>query len=451
MKKFTLVIYLLVVTVGIYAQKRSNFQSELQSRHKNYSEVYQRLKQVNQIVNWENSKPKLKSDGISQKLDSTVNQVYNELSSVWQKDYKDEFLYDVQMKNTSWLEKEWDGEMKLWDLFYRIDLGYDGNGRVIQMTMFDKDSLSHLMVVSGKINYYYNVDDLPDSVVTYLTVNAGVSFETMMKQINYYNESKQLIKTETWSYDEDAGAMVLGLKVDFTYTGTGKIKTAASSFMFEGGEFPGGETRYIYDSSDKLTSIENYTLNFFTFLLEKSSRDSYQYNANGDVSVQIYSTWNGTAWVDEFKDEFVYGTADLSEIAFPVFIALYGQDDGETQLKYSKAINVINSYEKVDATWKHTDINTFYYSGGSPTAINEIAGANFNYYPNPASETVTFSWKGNNDPLVLKLYQISGAQVMEQNAWPGKAVSLTNLVNGVYFFKLVSDRQIVYTGKLVKR
>lgn len=451
MKKFTLINYLLAIAIGISAQQKSNMQSELQDGHRNFSEVYERLKQVNQIVNWENSKPKLKSDAISLKLDSTVNQVYNDLGSVWQKDYKDEFLYDGQMRNTEWIEREYDTSVGTTKITYKTSLMYDANSRVSTMYIYDIDSLSGELVESNKFNYFYNSDGKPDSVLTYYTEDNGVNWLLMLKQGHQYNASKQRIKTEIWNYDEDAVTLVLGGRTDFTYNGAGKIQTSTTSYLFGEIEYPFDKLEYSYNGLNQVTTIEYYGLNFLTLSLEKNGRDAFQYDSNNDLSAQIYSSWNGATWLDEDKDEFEYGSAGLSEVAFPVFLALFGEDDGYDQLKYSKAVNVINTFEMTGGNWKHTDINTFYYSGGSSTAIDDIAGADFKYYPNPTSETVTFNWKGNTNQLMLKMYRVTGAQVLEQYTWPGKAVSVSNLVNGVYFFKLMNGQNVQYSGKLVKR
>ena len=66
----------------------------------------------------------------------------------------------------------------------------------------------------------------------------------------------------------------------------------------------------------------------------------------------------------------------------PVFFALQGEGDGYDELKYSKAINAINTFKKVGNAWNPTDINTFYYSGTSSTGIDDFTDTGFKYYPN---------------------------------------------------------------------
>lgn len=473
MKKFTSVIFIVLISVGLNAQKISDIGLKLQDMQKKYSEMnrFGKLAQTT-FVN-----PDFKSAAISQKLDSTVNQAYDDESGTWQYDYKDEFLYDQNMRNTVWIGKEWNTETRLWDLDYKTALEYDGSGRMASMLIYDKDTLAQEFVVFSKTDYFYNSGGLPDSVYTYYTEDAGTTWLLTMKVVHHYNASKQLIKTETWNYDEDAEELVMGTKTDFTYTATGKIETSLTTLLLGDMEIQSGKSEYAYDGSDRLTYVENYRLNYMTLLLQKNNRDFYQYNAAGRIAVEInstwngaswvdsdktqnqfnaagditvvtYSTWNGASWDDESKDEFEYGTIYFSEVAYPMYVFLY--QENEDDLNFTKIINVINSFEMVDGNWIHTDINRYYYSGGS-SGTDEFTNAGFKFYPNPASESITFSWGKNSTPLVLKMYQVTGAQVLDQKTWTGKEISVSHLVNGVYFFKLTDGKQTVYSGKIVKR
>jgi hypothetical protein len=104
----------------------------------------------------------------------------------------------------------------------------------------------------------------------------------------------------------------------------------------------------------------------------------------------------------------------------------------------------------MNGEWKYNGRSTLYYSPGTSTNINETDNANFAVYPNPATESVSFRWKGNYENLTLVLYQVTGSRVLEQTTTSGKSVSISNLENGVYLFKLIDGQQSVKTGKLIK-
>ncbi len=451
MKTFTFIICLLLISVVLNAQNRSDLALELQNMQKKYSDITQQITRINKFTNSDYRKMELKSAVISQKLDSTVNLLFDTGSQMWLKDYKDEFLYDSEFRNKSWIEKEWNAESHTWVLDYRAELGYDGNSRVNTLMSYDWDSDQNMEVVSGKFNFFYNSDGLTDSVVTSYSEDNGVTWDLALKQAHHYNASKQLARTEIWTLDEDSVTLVLGMKTDYSYNAGGKVQTSISYFLFDGEEYPSGKVIYMYDGSNRLMAAEHYVANFIELTLDESERDQYQYNTNGDISVLTYASWNGTAWADDSKDEYEYGTVDLSEVGFPAFIVLFAEDYAQSELRFGKAISVLNSFEMTGGTWKHSDITNFYYSAGSSTAIDEFANTGFEVYPNPTSDAVSFNWKGNNNQLMLKMYQITGAMVLEQNIQPGKNVSVSHLVNGIYFFKLMNGEKIVYSGKLMKR
>jgi hypothetical protein len=117
----------------------------------------------------------------------------------------------------------------------------------------------------------------------------------------------------------------------------------------------------------------------------------------------------------------------------------------------TKIITSTNEYEMIDGSWKNTDKTAFYYSGGTSTNINEIENSVVSVYPNPASESINFSWKGNHEALSLQIYQITGAKVIEQTVYSGRPVSISHLEDGVYLYKLLNGQQNVKTGKMIKR
>jgi hypothetical protein len=431
----------------------------------------------------------LKSTAATEKLDSTVNLVLNTETQLWQKDYKDEYLYDSEMKNTAWVENEWNLTNSAWDVISKTELGFDNSDRINSMLMYESDELSQVLYIVSRFLVFYNSEGMQDSTIMYSTEDGGVTWVLDMKQIHHYNEAKQLTKTDIWSLDEESEEFALSMSIVNTYTASGKINTSSINMLFEGDELLWSKTEYNYDGSGKLTSVEYSMLNFLTFTLEKSARITYQYNAsggraveinstwngstwvddnrtvyeyntNGDVSVEIESTWNGAAWIDEWKDEYTFGTTNFSEVAFPQFefilavyssfLNLFGIQES-IDFSYNKIITGVNSFEMIDGSWKNTDKTSFYYSGGTSTKINEFSNSVVSVYPNPASESINFSWKGNYEALSLQIYQITGTRVIEQTVYSGRPVSISHLQNGVYIYKLLNGQQNVKTGKMIKR
>lgn len=479
MKKFTLLFSVLLIALIASAQNKNDLPNKFKQVQEKYLKIMERsailTKYSKQMAT---SESLLKSAAATQKLDSTVDRVLNPETQLWQNDYKDEYIYDDQYKNTSWIEKEWNLNSQSWNAKAKTDLGYDAQKRVNSMLMYDRDSITKALIPDIKFLYYYNSDGMQDSTLTYLTKNAGATWILEMRNINHYNSSKQLIKTDMWVINDDLGVLTLSMNTVYTYTASGKMKSSSTNIVDEGVEMLFSKIDYSYDGADRLVSTEYSVLSFLTFALEKTSRDSYQYNASGkvsveteskwiastwvddnkyestynaagDISVEIYSTWDGTKWVQEEKDEYTYNSANFSDVAFPAIFYLYGLT--EADFSFSKLITGVNSFEMMNGSWKNTEKTTFYYSGGTSTNINEFENSVVSVFPNPASESVNLSWNGNYESLTLEMYQITGTKVIEQAVYSGRPVSISHLENGVYLYKLLNGQQNVKTGKLIKR
>ena len=453
MKKFSLFLSFLLLVFFSNALNNSTDLNKLQKIHQKNLKFIKKTESVSNLLktNFDgNESLSRKSAATKQKLDSVVTRVLNADIQAWQYETKDEFIYDSNLKNTAWLSKEWKQTTKKWEIWTKTELGYDSHGRVNSMINWEKDSLNLDIEPYSKTVVYYNSEGLQDSILSYHTKDAGVNWLLDVKQVNYFNASKKVTKVDVWVLDEELGELVLSMNVTYTYTAAGNVKTSTTNYIMEEEEIAWSKLVYNYDGSDILTSMEDWQLNFMTFALERTSRNSYQYNASGDVSTDTYSSWNGVSWVDEEKDESTYNSTDFSEVIFPTFIGLLGI--GESfELNYKKTITGTNTFEMTNGSWKNTEKTVFYYSGGTSTNIDENGTNKFSVYPNPADDLVSFRWNGIYENLNLELYQITGVKVLEQITFPGELISISRLENGVYFFKLLNGKQIVHAGKLIKR
>lgn len=475
MKKFTFLLAFFVIALLANSQNSKNLQVKIEQAHKKYLQFSEMVKYAEKQINSENTA--LKNAAAVQKLDSIVEQILNLENQTWYYDTKDEYFYDSEVRNTAWKSSEWNSEANSWLISSQADVGYDNNGLVNSLIFYDRDLETDPLIAYSKMLIYYNPDGMQDSILMYSKIESD-TWSLNSKQIHHYNASKQLVKTDMWAIDEDLGELLMMQSVVYTYTASGKIETSTTNYNFDGEEILYSKTEYNYDGTGNLTSDVTSVLNFFTFELENSSRNSYKYaasgkvsesiyaswiegawenqdktesqfNASGDVSVDIYSTWNGSEWVENEKDEYLYGTADFSDFVFPDFYMIFGMID-EVDLMFNKIITGMNYYEMIEGSWVHNGKSAYYYSSGTSTKIDETQNTAFSVYPNPAAESVNFKWNGNINELTLEMYQITGAKVLEQKAISGKPVSLSKLVNGVYFYKLTDGKEIKHAGKLVK-
>ena len=190
-----------------------------------------------------------------------------------------------------------------------------------------------------------------------------------------------------------------------------------------------------------------------TLVFGKSNRTVYEYNTEGDVDFEIFSVWSNTTqtYIEQYKDEYLYSEESFAEVVFPSYVDLFFGMSYEPGMSFNKLVTGVNTYQMINGNWEIDEKSTFYYSGGISTGIDDIKNAVVAVYPNPATESVTFLWKDNYDGLDLEIYQMTGARVLAQRAFSGKSVPVSQLGNGVYFYKLQDGNQPVFSGKLVKK
>ena len=475
MRKFTFLFAFFVIALTANSKISKDLQNKMAQIHEKNLKFSEMVKYAEKHFNSKNVV--LKNATAVQKLDSIVEQALNAETQVWNNDSKDEYFYDSEIKNTAWKSSEWNTEAGMWAVWSQTEIGFDNQDMVNSLIFYNRATEADPLVQYSKMLVYYNPDGLLDSVKTYSKIE-NETWDLGSKQIYHYNASKQLIKTDFWAFDEDAGELISMQNVVYTYTGSGKIESASTMYNFDGEEILYTKIQYNYDGSGNLTSEVTTMLNFFLFEMENSSRITYQYvstgkvsetttskweggawvneektetqyNTAGDVSVEIYSLWNGAEWIEDEKDEYMYGSTDFADVIYPNFYMLFGMVD-EVELMFNKIITGMKYYEMIDGSWVHNGKSTFYYSSGTSTKIDETKNATFSVYPNPAAESVNFKWNGSFEKLTLEMYQITGAKVLEQTAFSGKSVSLSKLENGVYFYKLINGKETVHSGKLIK-
>lgn len=459
MKKFTLIVALLVFALLGKAEINTNLQKKVLKIKAKTDQILQKnafLAKKSEVFKSSTHKfPVYLNVSETQKLDSMVSWSYDEESSIWKYYWKDIYKYDAQMRCTSWLDNVWNEESGTWEIWGKIEVIYDAGGKINHLLWYSSDEPTGDLFVDTKIEFFINQDEKQDSTVTYMAETDG-SFTAISIQKYQYNGSGRLIQSEMWMMEEDEGGLPTGIIVKsmitkYEYNASGQITLVSNSYYIEGEEIPYSQTEYNYNSSGKLISSIYSGLNFFTFELEVSDKTEYSYNADGDIDVEIYSEWNSSneTWVELYKYENTYSNDSFSDIAFPSFFNLmYGVGDPEF-MQFSKVIISDKSFDMIDGNWVQTEKANYYYSGGT-TNINVLENLSVSFYPNPTSENITIKWNGSHKNLNIQIFQINGAKVLEQNAVPGEKISVTHLVKGMYLVKLLNGQKTLYAGKLIK-
>jgi len=90
-------------------------------------------------------------------------------------------------------------------------------------------------------------------------------------------------------------------------------------------------------------------------------------------------------------------------------------------------------------------------NGGSLGTLEEKIIENVIIYPNPFSTFTTIKVNQNLKNAALKIYNLTGQQVAELNGLNGQTITLyrDNLQNGMYLVKIIQDKQIIKSSKII--
>ncbi len=454
MKNFTFLSLILLVAMVASGQEINNLQQKINKLQESYSRFTQQTKHFSKAgfqiapVNYKNVL--LKNALAEQKLDSVIYQEFTLENETWINLWKDEYQYNSEMKNTAWVEKEWNTTTSAWEDIEKVELDFTDDGKVNAMNIYTQDETTGELIYLNRTVAHYNPAGRLDSVLHYEAV-ISVDWKPIGKQVYHYNESGQVVQMDFESLEEDEGEEYLQtMRFVYTYNDAGQMETSSMFFIDGEMEVLFSETEFFYDDSGRLIASEDTGLNLFTFMVELSSRTDYEYNSTGDVSVETYSYWDPETeeWIEEQKFEYTYSNTSFSEVIFPSYLQFWGVNEETNNFNY--AVTEIVTSSNLVGEWSLTDRTMFYYSEGTATSTRDLTKAQVSVYPNPASDNITLKWHGY-DILSLEVFHMTGAKVMEKQISSGMDIPVSTLTNGMYILKLLNDNQTIYSGKLIKR
>lgn len=456
MKKFTFLFVLALLTLFSAGQNTEMLQKKLEIVKKHHTRFSKSnlLLLSQSIAKQEIILPAdlvLKNTAAEMKFDSAVTKIWIAETAQWQNDTKDEYKYDSGMKNTQWLNSDWNADSNTWQIWSKTELEYNENGAVSKMNIYESYEPGTTPVLMNTVNAYYSAEGQLDSVQHWYAQGPD-TWILEGKQHYHYNESGQLTEMKMWLLEEDEGEVYMSvMRFAYTYNNAGKMETSSLYFLFDEEEMLFFKTEYNFDGSGRLAFTEDWSLSLMSFQLEKNIRTDFEYNASGDVSTETFSSWDaaGEAWVATETDTYAYYDFNMSEVHFPSYLLFFGIVE-EAPMS-GKAVKEIETMEWMEGTSKLSSKTIFYYSAGISTSAENLKNAGFSFYPNPTSESVTFNWNEKQSTLSLEIYQLTGSRIMEKQINSGVPVSIAEIKNGIYFFKLNNGKQTVHSGKLIKK
>lgn len=344
-----------------------------------------------------------------------------------------------------------------WNYISGSNYEYDSNDNLISRTELSWDFSTSKWRNSSKISYTYNGSNKLTNELYQNWNPANSMFENSF-QNNYIYVGG--IITELIDQEWENGAWKNDYKSTFDYNGA--LIDKAFSYTWDGQ----------WDLEDRSTVTYNGNNRFNEILTEDwdgsayvaGDRQLFTYDGNNKLSVSIYESWDGSGWVEEdrtlytidasgnrtkrtdiydgtsYEVNYVYDTNSLmSNFAHP-FKEKTGLDYiVEDYPYYNKILSANNG---------GTSLTTYNYDSALILGIEDfkIVDNNIKVFPNPTSGNITIE----SLKSIIKNVEIYNALGRKVFYTQETHFNIDNLSTGVYFMKMTSNDDAVYTRKIVR-
>lgn len=183
----------------------------------------------------------------------------------------------------------------------------------------------------------------------------------------------------------------------------------------------------------------------------------------GTIGTGIYFSFNdGANWTQSNLNN--YNVLSIVKSGTYYFAATSGGgvyisvNDGGT---WSQVNNGLTNLSVTALATSSTHIYAATYNKVFSRTLNDITGMNetiannvqVSIYPNPFNESATIELKGNieNKKTELTIYNALGKEIKKENDFSGQKITIqrSDMISGIYFYRLCLDNKQVTTGKLV--
>jgi Secretion system C-terminal sorting domain len=382
-----------------------------------------------------------KSRALMQQLDNIVNQNWDEAGMEWVNSDRNDFTYDAFGNNISDIYAIWNPDTELYDLSDKQEFNYE-DGQMTEQVYYEYDNLSMEWVASLQWLYSYNAEG--NITISYSYYMGESSWEMAGREERTYADNGLLIMEVSSFWNPSTSEWMNSSKVEHTYNSSG-YRLTSTFFGWNIIEEEWVNSYRIENTyeGDFLVSSFSFTWSFISSDWENEYKNEYSYDGDMNMTQNLESEWDGSAWITSWKGTFEYNNDyTFDELVLPWYA-------NNMDISFMHMITATTEYE--GAALDLASRSLFNYSEVEYTGVpvNEFAQATV--YPQPASGEVTFTWADGTPALELSVFDIGGKLVLEQRIAKDTPVSINSLAPGLYIYKLAGNNSAQHTGKLSVR
>ncbi len=352
------------------------------------------------------------ADGNKNKL---VLKSWSNESSSWINNRQEEWRYNsdsalIEYKSMVWVNNIWLNSFKK-----SIDYTSEGKYKIIlnQGWNASEDRWENMFD-----NVYKYDGDSMISVWHQQWIAKDNKWKDLTLEVKKYNDAKLLFDNIKYYYPLDSADELSGTRFLFYYNSEKKILKKLSKVWSDEKNAWENFSKLDYDYNDGYTVISSY---WDKIKIEYIPRTFYKYvlDSQGRTVLGVRKKWNveESKWINKAKNVREY-------------------DNYNHLLDDSYFFWNIND-------WIGVNRRHYFWSKYNTNNIEELTDDGFVLFPNPAGNVLNLSYDLDKSIENIKIYSMSGNQVLEISSPAYEKIDISKLVNGVYILKINTGRGTV--------
>ena len=461
---------------------RSQLETNLKDLNCNIKDdIYKKILQASSITSMDASLKSGQATEQRQRLDSTINSSFDELTSEWKYSDKTEYSYDEKLNDTLRIQYLWIQNPGIWKNLGKNTFDYDQHNNLLQYAYYSwKDTTGWILGL--KENYTYDINgNKTQYIQQHWNTTLGMRIGYTKMEYSYDGNEGIILKEES-TWNEDSSKWVNHYRTEYSYNSIGKESQ---------------NIKYLWNNDSNkwvlnLKQENSYDLNgsilqYYTYYWNPDSskwsyylKNDYNYDAGMNTGYISYS-WDADSgkWISSTSEEYVYDENEkiISKIIQfgPVKFESTFDENGNILISVasmwdnvfgqwkisSKEENLYNengvenkyyyyNWDNVSEKWDTVQMKDFYYTEVEITNIQNIKNEFSVLYPNPVSEYLNIKLIDNISKVTFELYDLQGHMIKTKEVENGERINLEHLNTGMYLYKIHADGK-KQNGILMKR
>lgn len=356
---------------------------------------------------------------------------YDTVSGSWKytnSSFKYENAYNAQGKQTLYSYYKWDESLNQWKgQGNLIEIVYDEVGNKVLEVNKEWDETSHQWINSTKTESVITDNNLLLQKTDYIWETSTNAWINQNKTANIYNESNILTGTILSDWDTITASWKMISQQEVSYDTKGNIsqQQTLKEDTLTHQWYVDSKIVYAYDVNNKETSKDCYRLNDAGVLVvvKKTTTD--------------YDNYGNTYLVSTYEQDSESGELIKSNEQQYTYNAVGNKLIEESTSMYFDGIPYVQK------------TNYYYSTHSTETGFENITGG-YVIYPNPFNNQLTIDLNDNFTQVSFELFSVQGQKVLSTGLLHSMTIDIEGLPNGVYFYKIRLDNQLL-KGKLLKQ